>query len=466
MGRSEGRASGARKENDFTKGSMAANIMSLAVPMMLAQVINVLYSVIDRIYIGQIPEAGTLALTGVGVAFPIISMISAFTNLFGNGGAPLCSIARGRGDDEEAERVMGNSFTLLMLAGAALIFVGLLVKRPVLYLFGASDATIGYADSYITIYLCGTLFVMAGLGMNGFINAQGFGKMGMMTVLLGAVANIILDPIFIFVLKMGVAGAALATVISQFLSAVWVIRFLTGKRAILRLKRKNLKLSARLVQKITGLGLSGFVMAFTNSAVQIVNNTMLQRYGGDLYVGVMTVINTVREMLSMPVSGLTGGAQPVLGYNYGAGEGRRVKKGILFMSLACVGYTVLVWLILLMNPELFLRLFNKDPELLAAGGQAMRIYFFGFFMMSLQFAGQSVFVGLGKSKQAVFFSLLRKAVIVIPLALLLPSVFGLGVDGIFLAEPISDYIGGIACFVTMLFTVWRKLEDKNSEPVR
>lgn len=466
MGRSEGRASGARKENDFTKGSMAANIMSLAVPMMLAQVINVLYSVIDRIYIGQIPEAGTLALTGVGVAFPIISMISAFTNLFGNGGAPLCSIARGRGDDEEAERVMGNSFTLLMLAGAALIFVGLLVKRPVLYLFGASDATIGYADSYITIYLCGTLFVMAGLGMNGFINAQGFGKMGMMTVLLGAVVNIILDPIFIFVLKMGVAGAALATVISQFLSAVWVIRFLTGKRAILRLKRKNLKLSARLVQKITGLGLSGFVMAFTNSAVQIVNNTMLQRYGGDLYVGVMTVINTVREMLSMPVSGLTGGAQPVLGYNYGAGEGRRVKKGILFMSLACVGYTVLVWLILLMNPELFLRLFNKDPELLAAGGQAMRIYFFGFFMMSLQFAGQSVFVGLGKSKQAVFFSLLRKAVIVIPLALLLPSVFGLGVDGIFLAEPISDYIGGIACFVTMLFTVWRKLEDKNSEPVR
>ena len=304
-----------KKQNDFTKGSMAKNILSLAIPMTLAQVINVLYSVVDRVYIGRIPGAGTLALTGVGVAFPIISMISAFTNLFGAGGAPLCSIARGKGQDDRAEKIMGNSFALLMISGVLLMLIGWIAKRPLLYLFGASDATIGYADSYITIYLGGTLFVMAGLGMNSFVNAQGFGKIGMMTVLLGAITNLILDPLFIFVFHMGVSGAALATILSQFLSAVWVMRFLTGKKAILRLKRQNLKLDKTLVKQITGLGLSGFVMAFTNSGVQIISNSMLQRYGGDLYVGVMTVITTIREMLTMPVTGLTHGSQPVLGYN-------------------------------------------------------------------------------------------------------------------------------------------------------
>ncbi len=449
-----------KKQNDCTKGSMAKNILSLAIPMTLAQVINVLYSVVDRVYIGRIPGAGTLALTGVGVAFPIISMISAFTNLFGAGGAPLCSIARGKGQDDRAEKIMGNSFALLMISGVLLMLIGWIAKRPLLYLFGASDATIGYADSYITIYLGGTLFVMAGLGMNSFVNAQGFGKIGMMTVLLGAITNLILDPLFIFVFHMGVSGAALATILSQFLSAVWVMRFLTGKKAILRLKRQNLKLDKTLVKQITGLGLSGFVMAFTNSGVQIISNSMLQRYGGDLYVGVMTVITTIREMLTMPVTGLTHGSQPVLGYNYGAGKGKRVRQGIRFMSLSCIVYTVLVWFILMWNPEIFLRIFNKDAALLAAGNTSVKIYFFGFFMMSLQFAGQAVFVGLGKSKQAVFFSLLRKAIIVIPLSLILPRLWNLGVNGVFLAEPISDYIGGIACFVTMLITVWKKLGEE------
>ncbi len=302
--------------------------------------------------------------------------------------------------------------------------------------------------------------MMAGLGMNSFVNAQGFGKIGMMTVLLGAITNLILDPLFIFVFHMGVSGAALATILSQFLSAVWVMRFLTGKKAILRLKRQNLKLDKTLVKQITGLGLSGFVMAFTNSGVQIISNSMLQRYGGDLYVGVMTVITTIREMLTMPVTGLTHGSQPVLGYNYGAGKGKRVRQGIRFMSLSCIVYTVLVWFILMWNPEIFLRIFNKDAALLAAGNTSVKIYFFGFFMMSLQFAGQAVFVGLGKSKQAVFFSLLRKAIIVIPLSLILPRLWNLGVNGVFLAEPISDYIGGIACFVTMLITVWKKLGEE------
>lgn len=450
-------------KNDFTQGSMAKNILNLAIPMTLAQIINVLYSVVDRIYIGRIPGAGTLALTGVGVAFPIISMVSAFTNLFGAGGAPLCSIARGKGENDRAEKIMGNSFGMLMLTGTILVILGLIVKKPLLYLFGASEATIGYADQYITIYLFGTWFVMAGLGMNGFISSQGFGRISMMTVLLGTVTNIALDPLFIFVFHMGVEGAALATVLSQMLSAIWVMRFLTGKKAILHLKVRNIKPDWKLVGQIIGLGLSGFVMAFTNSGVQIVSNTMLQRYGGDLYVGVMTVITTIREMLCMPVSGLGGGAQPVLGYNYGAGRGTRVKQGIRFLTIACVIYTVLVWAILMWRPDALMRMFNQDPALLEAGSTAMRIYFFGFFMMSLQFAGQSVFISLGKSKQAVTFSLLRKAVIVIPLSLILPRLWNLGVNGVFLAEPISDYIGGSASFIAMILTVWRHLKDERVE---
>lgn len=445
-------------KNDFTQGSMAKNILNMAIPMMLAQVVNVLYSVVDRIYIGRMPGAGALALTGVGVAAPIISMVAAFTNLFGGGGAPLCSIARGKGDTERAEKIMGNSFSLLMIAGVILMIVVLIVKRPLLFLFGASEATIDYADSYVTVYLFGTLFVMAGLGMNGFINAQGFGRVGMMTVLVGAVTNLVLDPIFIFVFKMGVAGAALATVLSQLVSAIWVMRFLTGKKAILHLRLKNLRLSGKLVAQITGLGLSGFTMAFTNSGVTVVTNSMLQTFGGDLYVGVMTIINSVREMTFMAVSGFTSGSQPVLGYNYGAGRGDRVKKGIKFLTTVCVVYNLLIWAVLMWRPEMLMRIFTDDAAILSAGQLSMRIYFFGYYLMALQMAGQSVFVALGKSKQAVFFSLLRKAFIVIPLSLILPRLWNLGVNGVFLAEPISDLIGGCASFGAMMWTVWRKLE--------
>ena len=453
----------AEQKNDFSKGSVVGNILKLALPMTLAQLINVMYNIVDRIYIGMIPENATLALTGLGLCLPIISIVTAFANLFGMGGAPLCSIERGRGNLEEAEKIMGNSFAMMVVTGIILTVLGLAFKRPMLYLFGASDATIPYAESYITIYLMGNLFVMVGLGMNSFINSQGFGTIGMMTVLLGAIANIILDPIFIFIFHMGVQGAALATIISQFLSAAWIVAFLTGKKTILRLKASAFRVEAKRALRIVGLGLSGFTMSLTNSSVQIMYNAMLQKVGGDLYVGIMTVINSVREVISMPVTGVTNSAQPVLGFNYGAGEYKRVRGGIVFMSLCCIIYTTLIWMCVHGFPEFFIRIFNRNGDLVEAGIPAMRIYFFGFFMMSLQFAGQAVFVGLGKSKYAVFFSIFRKVIIVIPLIMILPTVFHLGTDGILMAEPVSNLIGGAACFGTMMFTIWPELSGRKKK---
>ena len=433
---------------------MARNIIHMAVPMTVAQLINILYNVVDRMYLGRLP--GHLALTGLGLCLPIISILMGFANLCGMGGAPLCSIHRGRGETDEAERIMGNSFTLLLLFGLSLTGLCLAFRRPILYLFGASDLTFPYANDYLTIYILGTVFVMVGLGMNPFINSQGFSRMGMMTVTVGAVVNIVLDPIFIFGMGMGVRGAALATVISQGCSAVWVLRFLTGRRAILRLRLSALRLHAGRVKRILSLGSSGFAMSMTNSLVQVLCNATLQAWGGELYVGVMTVINSIREVISMPVQGITNGCQPVLGYNYGAGEYRRVRQGIRFTTALTLSYSLVVWLLVLLFPEFLIRIFNNEPDLIAAGIPAFRIYFATFFCMSFQFIGQSVFVGLGRSRQAVFFSLLRKAFIVAPLTLLLPAL-GLGVDGVFLAEPVSNVVGGLACLLTMYAVVYRPL---------
>ena len=447
-------ATGTRAVNDFSQGGMARNIIHMAVPMTVAQLINILYNVVDRMYLGRLP--GHLALTGLGLCLPIISILMGFANLCGMGGAPLCSIHRGRGETDEAERIMGNSFTLLLLFGLSLTGLCLAFRRPILYLFGASDLTFPYANDYLTIYILGTVFVMVGLGMNPFINSQGFSRMGMMTVTVGAVVNIVLDPVFIFGMGMGVRGAALATVISQGCSAVWVLRFLTGRRAILRLRLSALRLHAGRVKRILSLGSSGFAMSMTNSLVQVLCNATLQAWGGELYVGVMTVINSIREVISMPVQGITNGCQPVLGYNYGAGEYRRVRQGIRFTTALTLSYSLVVWLLVLIFPEALIRIFNNEPDLIAAGIPAFRIYFATFFCMSFQFIGQSVFVGLGRSRQAVFFSLLRKAFIVAPLTLLLPAL-GLGVDGVFLAEPISNVVGGLACLLTMYAVVYRPL---------
>lgn len=446
----------------FSTGNVYRNICEVAVPMIFAQLLNLLYNVVDRIYIGKIPEIGTTALTGVGLCFPIITLVSAFTYLYGNGGSPLCAMERGRGDDREAELFMGNSFTLLVGTGLVLTVIGLLIYKPVLYLFGASDVTFPYAEEYIRIYLLGTIFVMISVGMNPFINCQGFGSMGMLTILIGAVLNIILDPLFIFVFGLGVSGAAIATVLSQLCSALWVLRFLTGKRAVLHLRKSTLRLQGAKVKKILGLGVSGFFMAFTNSLVQVVCNATLQVYGGDLYVGIMTVLNSVRDICTMPVQGFTNGASPVISFNYGEGAYQKVKKAIKFTTIVCVAYTLFMWGILKLIPAFFIRIFNDNPDLLAQGIPALHIYFFGFCFMALQFTGQSVFVALGKSGYATFFSLLRKAIIVVPLTILLPGLAGLGTDGVFWAEPISNLLGGCACFITMLLTVLPELSSKKS----
>lgn len=449
---------------DFSAGSVKRRIIAQAVPLTLAQAVQLLYNIVDRIYIGHLPEVGKTALTGLGITFPVIIIIAAFTQLLGNGGTPLFSIARGRRDEREAEAILGNAFMLLTTASVILFVFCYSFRRPILFAFGAGEESYFFADEYLRVYLCGTAFSMLVSGLNGYINAQGFPRVGMMTTILGAVINIILDPVFIFTLDMGVKGAALATVISQGISCVWVLKFLTGRRAILRLKRSTLRISLARTKRIITLGIPGFVMQASNSLVQIVCNTQLRVYGellmvggGDLYIGVMTVLGSVRELLSLPVSGIASGSQPVLGFNYGAGKYKRVKEGIRFSALLGAGYTLIAWLVVMLIPRPMIAMFSDDAMTIDVGARMLNIYFFGFVFMAFQFAGQSTFQGLGKARQAVFFSLFRKAMIVVPLTLLLPRL-GFGVEGVFLAEPISNAIGGLACFATMWLTVYKKLD--------
>lgn len=453
----------AQQKNDFSRGSIPQNILSLAIPLTVAQLTVVLYNVVDRAFIGHIESVGRDAFTGIGLVMPVTYIITAFANLCGTGGAPLCSIARGEGDEGRASRIMGVSFTFLLLLGAALTAVFYLFHEPFLYLVGGSPDTVEHARSYLLIYLAGTIPVMIGLGMNPFINAQGFGRTGMMTTLLGAVINLILDPLFIFVLGMGVRGAALATVIAQVCSAAWVLAFLTGRRAILRLDRGSLGLDGPILRRVCGLGLTGFTFSVTNSLVQAIGNAQLQSCGapsgtGDLYVAAMTAITSVREIVFQPIRGLTQGAQPVLGYNYGAGRYGRVRESIRFLTVSCLAYNVVVWLLLLAFPGVFILLFNDDPALLEVGVKTMRIYYAAYVMMSFQMIGQNTFVALGRAKQAVFFSLWRKVVLVMPLMLVFPRFWGPA--GVFAAEPVSDVVGGGICYLTMMATVGREMRER------
>ena len=444
-------------KNNFAQGSIAKHITNLAGPMIVAQLINVLYNVIDRVYIGRIPEISTLAMGGLGLCLPLISIIIAFANLFGMGGSPLCSIARGQGKNDEAEEIMGNSFSLLVIFGILLTVIVFVLKEDLLWLFGASKDTIVYANDYMTIYLFGTIFVLISLGMNSFINSQGFAKIGMCTVLIGAILNIVLDPIFIFTFELGVKGAAIATVISQFISALWTIYFLTGNKTILKLKKKNMRLKIIHVKKIVSLGMAGFMMAITNSTVTIVCNATLQKYGGDLYIAIMTIINSIREVASLPGQGISNACQPVLGYNYGAGKSDRVIQGIKFVTFSAL-LMLILWFAITFFPELFIKIFSHNPEIVKDGVNALRLYFFGFFMMAFQMVGQAVAVGLGKSRQAIFFSVFRKVIIVVPLTLILPIY--IGINGVFIAEAISNFIGGGACYITMWLTIVKKLKYK------
>ena len=442
--------------SDFSKGTVWKIILAQAIPLIIAQLVHLLYNIVDRIFIGHMEGVGSLALTGVGLTFPIVTIIMAFAALFGVGGVPLFSIARGAKEIDRAGKIIGNSFSLLLISGAVLTVLGYVFCRPVLFAFGASEASYVYASEYLHIYLIGTVFSVVATGMNGYINAQGFPKIGMLSVAIGAGINIVLDPIFIFLLDMGVSGAALATVISQLISAGWVLMFLFGKKAVIALDPKNMVIEKQIAADIAKLGASTAVMQGTTCIVQVACNATLQMYGGDLFVGIMTVTNSVREIFMLPVSGIGSGAQPVIGYNYGAKQYTRVRQGINFLTLASVAYTLAAWILVFFLPKVWIGVFTDDITMIEAGVPMLRTYFFGFIFMALQFSGQTTFLSLGDAKHSIFFSLLRKVIIVLPLTLLLPAM-GYGVNGVFMAEPISNVIGGLACHVTMRLTVYKKM---------
>ena len=446
------------QKGDFSQGNVSRNILRLGLPMMLAELVHVLYNIVDRMYIGHMPEGGTAALTGLGVCFPLITMIGAFANLCSTGGATLATIARGENRDEEAGRIMGTAFTMLLVIGV-ILSAGLYAAAPAaLRLLGGDDITMPSALGYFRIYVLGTIPVLISLGMNPFINAQGFPRIGMMTVIIGAALNIILDPLLIYTFGMGVRGAALATVISQTASSAWVLFFLRCRRAVLRLTR--LGIERKHLKAIVKLGLTGFTFKVTNSLTQAIVNIMLKAWGGalsTLYVGAMSLINSIREIVSLPNNGIVAGGQNVMSYNYGAKEYRRVSDCIRFIFLCGLAINIMVWAMIMFVPYPLIGIFTSDGELTAKTVACARIYFGAFPFMALQQAGQSTFVALNRPKHALIFSMLRKVVLVAPLTLLLPGL-GLGVHGVFWAELISQVAGASACFTTMYLLIWRRMK--------
>lgn len=448
------------KRIDFENGTITSNIIGAALPMLVAQILSLLYNIVDRIYIARIPGVGTTALGAVGLCFPIIVIITAFSNLFGSGGTPLFSISRGTKDNDTAQKIMNTSFTMLCICAILIMTVGLLFANPILTLFGASREALVYAIPYLMIYLIGTLPSMIATGMNPFINAQGYSTIGMLSVAIGAVANIILDPIFIFVLNFGIRGAAIATILSQFISAAFVLYFLHNKSEfrVQFLPVEQWKESWKLAKDITSLGTAGFIMQLTNSLVSICANNVLSVTGGDIYISVMTIISSIRQLVETPVYAMNEGTSPIISYNYGARRPRHIKRAALEMGLGVFLYTGIIWSAILIIPEFFIRIFTSDAELIHNAVPALKIYFAAFIFMDLQNIGQTIFKSLNKRKQAIFFSLLRKVFIVVPLTYLLPYAMNMGTKGVFLAEPVSNVIGGSACFLTMLITVLPELK--------
>lgn len=447
----------ASKQGDFSQGKVSALILRLGLPIVLAELVHVLYNIVDRIYIGHMEDGGTQALTGLGVCFPLITLIGAFANLSSTGGSTLSTIARGEGDDERAACIMETAFTFLISIGALLTVLLFFTAPLTLKLLGGDKTSLPYALSYFRIYVIGTIPVLISLGMNAFINAQGFPRVGMMTVMIGALMNTVLDPLFIYVFEMGVRGAALATVLSQLVSAAWVLRFLCGKRPPVRLRR--LRLDWSLLKNVMKLGVTGFTFKVTNSITQAIVNVMLKAWGGPmygLYIGAMSLINSIREIMSLPVNGVTSGGQSVMSFNYGAKRYERVSDGIRFVFLCGLTINTLMWLLVMFVPRPLIGIFTDDRELVELTAQCARIYFGAFPFMAMQVTGQHTFVALSYPKHALFFSMLRKIVLVAPLTLLLPGL-GLGVRGVFWAELISQVCGATACFTTMYRVIWRKM---------
>ena len=451
-----------KKNRDMGSGSIPKLLAQLAIPAVVAQIINLLYNIVDRIYIGHIPEIGASALTGVGLFLPILMLLNAFAMMIGSGGAPLTAIAMGQKDNEHAEKIIGNSFTLLLIFSAVLTVVFYVSAPTLLRLFGASDATLPYAVEYARIYILGTVFVLVVMGMNSFVTTQGFAQISMLTTVIGAVINIVLDPIFIFGFKMGVAGAALATVLSQAASAVWILLFLTGKKSTLRLRRKNLKLDPKVFGPCLGLGIATFVMVATESLLSISFSSSLARYGGDLAVGAMTIITSVSQLVTMPMQGICQGGQPIISYNYGAGNKDRVKKAFYLELGICAGYASLFWLICMIAPQIFAQIFTTDPALVEYTTWAMRIYLAGIFAIGFQNSCQQSFMALGQAKISLFLACLRKIILLIPLIFILPIFFENKVFGVFLAEPVSDIIAATVTTIAF-FTQFKKILSKTEK---
>ena len=458
------------KRIDFEHGTVTGNILGAALPMLVAQILNLLYNIVDRIYIARIPNIGTAALGAVGLCFPLIVVITAFSNLFGSGGAPLFSIYRGKGEPQRAANVMNTSFTMVCVCAVVLMAVGFIFARPLLVLFGASTDALVYAYPYLMIYLIGTLPSMIATGMNPFINAQGYSTIGMTSVAVGAVANLLLDPLFIFVLGFGVQGAAIATVISQALSAVFVFVFLTRKSElkVRFLKKKEFSECIGYAKNIVSLGTAGFIMQLTNSLVSICCNNILSDVGGDIYISVMTIVSSVRQLVETPIYAMNEGTSPILSYNYGACRPARVRKAMAVMSTMILGYTAVMWSIIILFPNVLIGIFSSDAALMQDAVPALNQYFAAFICMDFQYIGQTVFKSLNKKKQAIFFSLLRKVFIVVPLTYMMPYMFHMGTAGVFLAEPASNVIGGTLCLVVMLCTILpelKRMEKQNPKNV-
>ncbi len=457
------------QNNDFLgKEPVGKLLFKLSLPAITAQVINLLYNMVDRVYIGHMPENGSLALTGVGVCMSIIMIVSAFAALVSSGGAPRASMAMGRGDNAEAEKILGNSFSLQLIISALLTVCLLLFGRPLLLAFGASENTIDFAAAYMQIYALGTVFVQLTLGMNAFITAQGFARTGMLSVLIGAVCNIILDPIFIYGFSMGVRGAALATIVSQLVSTLWVLKFLTGRKTIIKIRKENLRLSAGIVLPGLALGLAPFIMQASESVIIVCFNSSLLKYGGDLAVGSMTILSSVMQFTMLPMQGLGQGAQPITSYNFGAGNAARVKKTFRLLLMWTLGFSLVVWALVMLFPQVFAMIFSPDEALVEFTAGAMRIYCLAMGVFGAQIACQLTFTALGKAVESISVAVLRKFILLLPLIYIMPNFVENKTNGVYLAEPVADFIS--VAFTVVLFSLrftkeMKKLQGNGQEKI-
>ncbi|MBS4955508.1 MAG: MATE family efflux transporter [Clostridium sp.] len=452
------------KTEELGSCSVGKLLFRLAVPAIAAQIINLLYNLVDRMYIGHIDNIGKLALTGVGVCLPLIMLISAFAALVSMGAAPRASIFLGKGEHENAEKTLGNSFSLLIILSLIITVIFFFFAKDLLLLFGASENTIEYAVDYMRIYSLGTIFVQLTLGLNAFISAQGFATVSMMTVLIGAICNIVLDPILIFGFNMGVSGAALATIISQSVSMIWILFFLTGKKSTLKLRKKNLRLSKDIIIPSIILGLSPFIMQSTESLIAVCFNSSLLKYGGDIAVGAMTILTSVMQFSMLPLTGLTQGGQPIISYNYGAKNSARVKKAFNLLLISCVSYSFILWALAMITPRSFVLIFNNDPELVEFTSRALRIYMAVSCIFGVQIACQQSFIALGNAKTSLFLALLRKVILLIPLIYIIPMFMSDKTTAVFIAEPVADLLA-VTTTSIIFFIQFRKSMKEISTPI-